>query len=1117
MKPGNALPIGVLAIALLHPAAAQAQAQAQGQGQEQQHEWDVTQARGETREIDFMTSEATWPSVDVSPDGTWLVFDMLGHIYRMPVSGGTAESLTQSSGVAINVHPRISPDGRFIAFISDRRGQNNLWVMNADGSDPKIVHADQNSRAVTPAWTPDSRYIVVRRQGVGGGGGGGGGNTSGLWMYHRDGGDGVQLVEGGAARWPSVSPDGRHVFFAVSAGGGDALRGHYQVQRLDIRTGDVINITAGTADGAASGRVSSGGAFAPEISPDGRWLAFARHIPDGTVSWKGHRFGPRTALWLRDLETGAERVAMDPISIAVESGSKTLRMLPGYAWTRDGASIYIAEGGGISRLDVANGTVTPVPFEARVQRTISGQAYRAFRIDDGPFEAKFLRWQTGSPDARTVAFQSIGRIWLSDLPSGTPRRLTPESFAPAQEFAPAWSPDGQWIAFTTWDDTAGGHIWKVNARGGNPIRLTDQPGEYVHPAWSADGTELVFVQGAGATEHGRTLTHNPWWDIVRLPAGAQPANPVRVARTALPPGASPSSAARRAILAPSWGPDGRVVYPEQIRVENQNRTAVVSIRPDGLDRRVHMLLPNADQAVISPDGQWVAFEEGDNVYVTPLPWEGTGADPVTLEKRRGRLPVRQVSLEGGLHPRWTAASTLEFGSANQYFRYDAATEEADTFTINLQVPRPTPSGTIAFTNARIVTLGGPNNEEVIERGNLVIQGSRIACVGTCETGGASRVIDAAGKTIIPGFIDMHSHHYREHRGFRPLRDYEVAIYLAYGVTTSLDNSMWSQNIFPTAELIEAGRTIGPRTFSTGDPLYAGDAARQNELTSREVTEQNVNRLASWGAVSLKQYQQPRRNQRQWVSDIARERGLMVTAENGDLEYNLGMIMDGQTAFEHPISLIPIYGDVAKFFGRAKTVYSPTMVVGGPGDWNVEYFFGESDVWKDDKQRRWMPWRMTSTFLRRRTLRPETDYPFSMIAQGLADIIAEGGYGAIGGHGEHHGINAHWEVWMTASALGPVGALKVASLHGAYFLGAQQDLGSLETGKLADLIVLDSNPLEDIRNTADMAFVMKGGVLYEADTLNEVWPRSTPFGPYYWVNDDALRTDDRPIDYWRRRQ
>jgi hypothetical protein len=341
------------------------------------------------------------------------------------------------------------------------------------------------------------------------------------------------------------------------------------------------------------------------------------------------------------------------------------------------------------------------------------------------------------------------------------------------------------------------------------------------------------------------------------------------------------------------------------------------------------------------------------------------------------------------------------------------------------------------------------------------------------------------------------------------------MYLAYGVTANLDNSMWSQNVFPTAELIDAGGMIGPRTFSTGDPLYSGDAARQNLLSSYEVAVQEVNRLGSWGVVSLKQYLQPRRDQRQWVSHIARERGFMVTSEGGDLFFNLGMIMDGQTAWEHPLSYVPLYSDVAKFFGQAKAVYSPTFVVAGPGPWNIEYFYAESDVWKDPKQRRWMPWRMTAGHLRRRTLRPDTDYSFPLIAQGLADIIAEGGYGAIGSHGEHHGPDAHWEIWMAASAMGPLEALRLASVHGAYFLGALEDIGTIESGKLADLLVLNSNPLDNIRNTMDILYVMKGGILYEAETLNEVWPSDTPFGPYYWVDDDALRDDNRPVDYWNR--
>ena len=121
------------------------------------------------------------------------------------------------------------------------------------------------------------------------------------------------------------------------------------------------------------------------------------------------------------------------------------------------------------------------------------------------------------------------------------------------------------------------------------------------------------------------------------------------------------------------------------------------------------------------------------------------------------------------------------------------------------------------------------------------------------------------------------------------------------------------------------------------------------------------------------------------------------------------------------------------------------------------------------------------------LRPATDYSFPFIAQAIADVVAAGGYGAIGAHGQRNGPGGHYEIWMLASAMPPVKALEVASLHGARFIGMERDLGSLEVGKLADILVLNSNPLTDIRNTKDMMYVMKGGVLYDDETLDEVWP------------------------------
>ncbi len=1061
--------------------------------------WDVTQPRGEVRTIDFETSEGTWMSLDLSPDGRWIVFDLLGHVYRMSATGGEAQSLTQESGIAINFRPRFSPDGRTIAFVSDRSGQYNLWLMDSDGGNPRAVFTDPNVRVTTPSWTPDGQYIVVQRQ------------PGGLWMYHRDGGEGVALLGSDfeSAGSPSVSRDGRYVYFDLSKGRTleGAVGGDHQVRRLELKTGEVLRITSGEPNTQI--RLSSGGGYVPEVSPDGRWLAYARRIPDGTVNFRGHSFGPRTALIVRDLESGAERVVMDPIEMDHEEGGGG-GILPGYAWTPDSRAVLLTQGGGIRRLEVATGEVSTISFKARVRRVISERAYAPFRITDDPFEATFLRWHTASPDGKHLAFQAVGRVWVMDLPDGEPRRVTPNSFEPFEN-APAWSPDGRFLAFTSADEAARGHLWKVPVSGGPPVQLSDTEGEYLNPAWSPDGRMILLVRGSGVTNQGRGWMFNPFYQLVLIPATGGAARVVTTVDP--PPEEDVYSVSRRSITQPHWGPEGRIYFAED-RLNAQGRThvALVSVRPDGEDERVHLTFPYADEIAPSPDGRWVAFQEGDNVYLTAFPAPGTGqGGPPQIEKRRARFAVRQLTLEGGMFPRWRDARTLEFGSGTRHFVYDVETQSVDTSWVHLLVPPRIPAGTIAFTGARIVTL---KDGEVLEDATLVVRGSRIMCVGLCDTAGADRVIDARGKTIIPGFIDMHAHHHRETREVFGSKNVETAVYLAYGVTTNLDNSMWHRNVFPVAELIHAGEVLGPRTFSTGPPLYSGDSFRQNELTSQAVAEQNVLRVKSWGAVSIKQYMQPRRDQRQWVAEAARKHRLMVTAEGGDLEYDLGMIMDGQTGWEHPLGYFPIYRDVARFFGAAQAVYSVTFVVGG-SNWNENYWWAESDVWKDAKLSRWMPWRTLLPHARRRPLRPETDYTFPILAEAVKDIIANGGHGAIGAHGQAHGIGPHWEVWMAASAMGPMGALELASREGAYFLGVLDDLGTLEPGKLGDFMVLNSNPLENIRNTTDILYVVQGGVVYDAETLDEVWPEARPYGDHPWWDGASLRADDLPLDIWDR--
>lgn len=1046
-------------------------------------------------------------TVDVSPDGKTVLFDLLGHVYTVPVEGGEARVLTADSGVAVNFQPAYSPDGSRIVFVSDRGGQNNLWVMDADGRNPKIIEQNLEVRHSLPRFTPDGRFIVARRSPLGDDRRG-----SEIWMYAVNGGRGVSLTkqaDHNNATEPSPTSDGRFVYFTIEVQNvDDPAKGKTQLRRLDLSTGDVLRVTDGTERGpGGDARLSSGGGFAPRPSPDGRHLAFARRLASGTISFKGKQLGPRTALWVRDMQTGAERLLVDPVERDLQQDSSDWTgYLPGYAWNRDGTQIFIGQGGQLKRIDVASGKAVPIPFKAHVQRTISQMAYKPLAVDDRqPFEAKFLRWAHVSADRRYAVVQAVGALWTVDFRGGAPKRLVPESFG-RHQYAPAWSPDGRSVAFTSWRDDERGHLWRVDASGGAPTQLTKTAGEYLNPTWSPDGSTIVYVAGSGATARGQMMAENAYYELHAIPSTGGESHLITAVN---PPSGRLSH--RRHIVQPSFGPDGRVIYPEMLQVNNEWRTEVRSIRLDGTERRTLATIPESDEAVLSPDGRWLAFEEGDNVFLVTMPQFGIGGRPIELKREDKPLwPLNPLSREGGNFPRWSGPTTLVFGSANEIYVHDAATGDTSIHKVSISVPRPAVKGSAVFTNARIVTMKG---DEVIERGDLVVTDGRIAAVGpsgkvTIPPGAAS--FDANGKTIVPGFVDMHTHNHRSSSALLPQHDYEMAAVLAYGVTSTLDNSMWSQNIFPQSELVEAGEVVGPRVFSTGDPLYAGDRSRHNAIKTIDDARREAKRLQSYGAVSLKQYLQPERRQRQWISEAARELGLMVTAEGGDMLYVLTMVMDGQTGWEHPIPQVPVYDDLAQFIGRAKAHYSPTLVVAGPGPWNDQFWTQSSDLFSDPKLRRFAPWRKLEAHTRQRDLRPATDYTFPLLAQGVADIIAAGGHGAIGAHGQQHGIAQHWEVWMLASAMSPHQALRVATLDGASMLGADAQIGSLEAGKLADLMVIDGNPLADIRQTTNITWVMRGGRLRSAETLDEIWPEKKPFGKFYWQMDEARPTDVKVI-------
>ncbi len=1072
-------------------------------------EWDVTQPRGKTRLIDFETREGTWMSLDLTSDGRWIVFDLLGQVYRVAAQGGAAQCLTENSGVALNFHPRVSPDGRSIAFISDRRGQYSLWMMDIDGGQPRPVVLDPTVRFSHPEWSADGRFIFVERSSAIGlvkyG------EPGGIWMFHRDGGQGTPIVTPRDARpmRPVVSPDGRMLFYELSSmqwEDRDVLRGAVQLAQLSLATGESRMLTSGVSTTWASG--SSGGAYAQEISPDGRWLSFVRRVPGGTLTYKGHAFGPRAALWLRDRNSGAERLLMDPVELdlAEASFSGLDGIYPRYRWAGDGRSILILQGGKMRRVDVASGRVSTVEFSARVRRVISEQVRGRFKLADGPLEVRYIQSPALSPDGRRLLFQAAGRIWLQSLPDGRPARLTPANFG-ALEYAPAWAPDGRTVVFVSRDARNEGQLWLSGGAGQAPTRLMRDPGEYANPVFAPDGTGIVAIRGPGVTAQGRGFDTARDFDLIYVPVkGGSPASIAQI------------EWAGHRVPRPAFGPEGRIFFtvlepsPTSL-LGRPNVLELLSVRMDGSDRRVHAEIVEGEDARPSPDGRWLAFVHAGDMYVAALPYDSAGAAVPRFTLKGGAAPVMRLTTLGGQFPTWRSDSVLNYASGPLVHQRDLTQGTSETITPALELPRAIGAGTVALVGARIITLG---RQGVLESGTLVVRNARVACVGACSTEGADKVIDVRGATIAPGWVDMHSHHSSENAGFIPARNPGMAIYLAYGVTTTFDPGGGVPDRTLGAELVEAGETIGPRMFDAGEFLGPRTSTEGNDVTSLDDALEQIGQRKALGAVSIKQYFLPTRQQRQWAVEAARRLGVSITAE-GDVELlnRISFVLDGHTGVEHTIASAPLYSDVTAFLGAAHSFHSHTTLVGGIAAWNLEYFWQESEVWKDEKAQLWTPWRQLIPHTRRRIQRPVTDYSGALLAQGLADIIRAGGYGAMGAHGNQHGIGNHWDMWLMAQAMSPLQVLEVASLHGAKMLGMDQDLGSLVPGKLADLVVLGANPLENIRNTAQLRYVMKAGVLYDAMTLDELWPRQQPFGGHYWQSPQMFRIDDRPVDFFDR--
>jgi imidazolonepropionase-like amidohydrolase len=420
-------------------------------------------------------------------------------------------------------------------------------------------------------------------------------------------------------------------------------------------------------------------------------------------------------------------------------------------------------------------------------------------------------------------------------------------------------------------------------------------------------------------------------------------------------------------------------------------------------------------------------------------------------------------------------------------------------TVSFELPRAESKGQLLLRNARIITMRG---DLVLERGDVLVSNGRIAAVGRAGQVGAaagSTSIDLSGKTIVPGFIDLHAHYIlggSQWQGdLHPEQNPHLLANLAYGVTTWRDPSIGSQTLFSLAEMVEAGTTIGPRIHGTGDIFIYFDQLCCGLPKDLDDARRIVRNQKALGATSIKEHTVPRRDQVQWIIQASREEGVQIVEDPArGPRRELRPMMDGATSLEHAYSALPMKKDVIELLARTGVFYVPTLVV-SPFE---PYFITTMNPHDDAKLRRFVPHARLDAEIRdhNRWFMPH-EVP-TWYAEPVRDLVRAGGKVGMGSHGQLQGLGAHWEIWAMASAgLTPLEAIRTATATAAETMGMQDDLGSIEPGKLADLIVLDRNPLLDIKNTNSIRYVMKAGVLWNGDTMDEVWPtkRARPRGSW----------------------
>ncbi|TMM32291.1 DUF5050 domain-containing protein [Polaribacter aestuariivivens] len=1047
--------------------------------QEKKEKWNVNNPHENWlyNSFNLSTDEGTWMNLDVSPDGKTIVFDLLGDIYKMPISGGTATILR--SGLAYEVQPRFSPNGKYISFTSDAEGGNNIWVMKADGSEAKSITKEKYRLLNNAVWTPDGKSLVARKhytstRSVGAGE---------MWQYPLSGDAGLRLTsrknDQQDVNDPSISADGKYLYYAEDMYPGgffqynkDPNKQIYVIKQYNFETGEIKQITGGP-----------GGAARPVVSKDGKLLAFVKRVRTKTV------------LYIHELETGKEYPIYHDLSKDQQEAWAVFGVYPHFTWLPNNKEIIFWSEGKINKINIDSKTVVNIPFEVNQDIKLAQTHHVKRKVFEPSFTSKMIKDVETSADGKTIIFTSLGHIYKKELPNGAPIRITDLTDFEAE---PSFSTDGNSVIFVTWNDEELGAIYKVNLDGTNLTKLTSEEGIYRTPRYNNAGTRITYRKESGNGDQGFDYTKKT--GIYTAYLDGTGANKIT------DDGEFPMFSAN----------DERIFYQTGGSFFGGLTKKLKSVNLNGKDEKSHFSSKLANRLVPSKDNNWVAFIHLHKLYVAPFVMNGS---EINLDANTTSFNVESLSENAGINLHWSNndqkvhwtlgedyfTKAIVNNTTNPFAKTNLSSETTTTLKIGLTTKSDIPEGRIAFTNARLITM---HEDKVIENGTIVVYQNKIEKIGSSKEISIPsnvKIYDMKGKTIMPGIVDVHAHVGAFRNGLSTQKHWQFYANLAFGVTTAHDPSVNTAAAFTLEELQKSGQLVGPRMFSTGFILYGAEGDFKAVVNNLEDARFAISRTKAFGAKSVKSYNQPRREQRQQIMQAAREYGVNVVPEGGSNFYaNMSMIFDGHTGIEHNIPVAPLYKDVLELWKNSKTGYTPTLIVNYGGMSGEYEWYQKSNVWENETLLKYTPRYVIDSRARHRTMVPEEEYKNGHIltSESVTNLSKLGVKVNLGAHGQLQGLGAHWELWMLQQGgLSNLEALKAATINGAEYIGASDEIGSLEKGKLADLIIMDKNPLDNIKNSNSVIYTMINGRLYDINTMNEIGNYNKERGKFYFENEN----------------